>query len=136
MANSFNKTTINFWLDTFLLVVFLVLCWCTVVLRYVFPVAIQAEGWTIWGLDYLAWTDIQFITLCVLTVGILLHLMMHWTWICGVVENWNRKRRGTAANKGDTGVRTIWGVGMLIVLLNIVGFAVAAAALSIQSPTP
>lgn len=136
MANSFNKTTINFWLDTFLLVVFLVLCWCTVVLRYVFPVAIQAKGWSIWGLDYLAWTDIQFITLCVLTAGILLHLMMHWTWICGVVENWNRKRRGTTATKGDTGVRTIWGVGMLIVLLNIVGFAVAAAALSIQSPTP
>lgn len=136
MANSFNKTTINFWLDTFLLVIFLVLCWCTVVLRYVFPIAIQAEGWAIWGLDYLAWTDIQFITLCVLTVGILLHLMMHWTWICGVVESWNRKRRGSAAPKGDTGVRTIWGVGMLIVLLNIVGFAVAAAALSIQNPTP
>ena len=133
---AFNKTNINFWVDVFMLVVFLVLCWCSVVTRFVFPVATKSEGWTLWGLDYLAWTDIQFATLCLMLATVILHVMLHWSWICGVIENWNRKRRGTnAAGKGDTGNRTLWGVGILIVLLNILGLGIAVAALSIHDPT-
>jgi len=137
MAKTWNKTVVNFWLDTLLLLVFLLLCWSSVVIRFVFPVANNAEGWMLWGLDYLAWTDIQFVTLCVLAAAVLLHIMLHWTWICGVIEGWQRRRRGeTAQSKTDTGSRTIWGVGLLIVLCNVVGAAIAAAALSIQGPTP
>ena len=131
----FNKTNINFWVDVFLLFIFLLLCWASVVIRFVFPVATKSEGWTLWGLDYLAWTDIQFGTLCVMLASVILHVMLHWTWICGVIENWNKKRRGsTAVGKSDTGNRTLWGVGALIVLLNVLGLAIAIAALSIQEP--
>ena len=137
MAKYFNKTTTNFWLDTFLLMVFLMLCWSSVVLRYVFPAATEAEGWLLWGLGYLAWADIQFATLCVFAASILLHVMLHWTWVCGVVENWQRKRRGTASTaKADVGNRTLWGVGLLIVICNVLGLGIAAAALTIQAPTP
>jgi len=31
--------------------------------------------------------------------------------------------------------RTLWGVGLLIVIVNLIGAIVAAAALTIQSPT-
>ncbi len=134
---AFNKTNINFWVDVFLLVVFLLLCWSSVVIRFVFPVATKSEGWTLWGLDYLAWTDIQLGTLCVMLASVILHVMLHWSWICGVIENWNKKRRGsTAVGKADTGNRTLWGVGALIVLLNVLGLAIAIAALSIQEPLP
>jgi hypothetical protein len=137
MSKRFNKTHINFWLDSFLLLTFLLLCWSSVVIRYVFPTATRSEGWQLWGLDYLAWTDIRFATLSVLTAAILLHVMLHWTWVCGVVENWLRKRRGTAVmGMADTGSRTLWGVSLLIVLLNVLGLGIAAAALSIQGPTP
>ena len=132
-----SKTTINFWLDAFLLFTFLTMCWCSVVLRYVFPVATKSEDWSLWGMNYLAWADIQFATLCVMAAAILLHVMLHWTWVCGMVENWQRKRRGVAAGaKADTGNRTLWGVGLLIVILNVLGVGIAAAALSIQGPTP
>ena len=137
MAKTLNKTVINFWLDLLLLVIFLLLCWSAVVVRYVFPSAMTSEGWTLWGLDYLAWTDVQFVTLCVFAAAILLHVMLHWTWVCGVIENWARKRRGAAGKeKSDTGSRTLWGVGLLIVICNVLGLGIAAAALSIQGPTP
>lgn len=137
MANRFSRTSINFFLDAFLLVNFLTLCGVSVVLRYVFPTATESEGWTLWGLDYLEWTDIQFVTLCVLFAAILLHVMLHWTWICGVVTKWNRKRSGKAAvGKEDTGASTLWGVGLLIVIINVLGLGIAAAALSIKSPLP
>ena len=135
MAKSISKTTINFWLDFFLLIIFLLLCWSAVIVRYVFPAATKTEGWTLWGLDFLAWNDIQFALLCVLLAAVLLHVMLHWTWVCGVIESWLRKRRGKDAAKGDTGNRTLWGVGLLIVLLNILGLGIAAAALTVQGPT-
>jgi len=135
MAKKFSKTNVNFWLDTFLLVVFLVLCWVSIVLRYVFPSAGNAEGWTLWSLDYLAWSDLQFFTLCVLASGILLHVMLHWTWVCGVVFNWQRKRHGgKSATIQDSGSGTIWGVGLLIVICNVLGVAIAAAVLTVQGP--
>ena len=136
MPKKITKTDVNFWLDTFLLCVFLILCWVSIILRYAFPAPGLTEGWTLWGLDYLAWTDIQFITLCVLASGILLHVMLHWTWVCGVVSNWQRKRQGVdATGNHDSGSRTIWGVGLLIVICNIVGLGIAAAVLTIQGPT-
>lgn len=135
MSKHFNKTHINFWLDTFLLLAFLLQCWISVVIRYSFPAATLAQGWELWGLDYLVWIDIQFASLCGFAAAILLHVMLHWTWVCGVIENWLRKRRGTpAAAKADTGSRTLWGVGLLIVILNVLGFGIAVAALSVQGP--
>ncbi len=134
MARKLTKTDFNFWLDTFLLVVFMVLCWSTVIVRYVFPVATKSEGWTLWGLDYLAWTDVQFVTLAILAASVLLHVMLHWSWVCGVVAGWARKRQGTAAPKQDNGSRTLWGVALLIAICNVVGLAIAAAVLMIQGP--
>lgn len=138
MAMKFNKTVTNFWLDTFLLLNFLVLCWASIVLRYVFPPAEKSSGWTIWGWGYNAWADMQFISLCVLAAGILLHVMLHWSWVCGVVAKWRRDRSKQAAsgNKTDTGTGTLWGVGLLILICNLVGLGIAAATLSIQGPTP
>ena len=135
MAKRINKTIINFWVDVSLLIIFLLLCWIVIVLRYVFPVAAQAEGWKLWGYDYLAWSDLHFATLCAMLGTVLLHVMLHWTWVCGVIENWQRKRKGeTGGNKADTGNRTLWGVGLLIVILNVLGLAIAVAALSIEAP--
>lgn len=136
MKQRITKTGINFCLDAFLLTTFLLVCWSSVVVRYVFPPALRVEGWSLWGLSYLAWTDIQFGCLCVMAASVLLHVMLHWTWVCGVVANWHRKRHGiVAAAKQDSGSRTLWGVGLLIVIINILGLGIAVAALSIQGPT-
>ena len=135
MSKQFSKTTINFWLDSFLLCILMFLCWTAVVVRYVFPQANQAEGWTLWGWNYLAWTDLQFGALCLLVAAVLLHVMLHWTWVCGVVVSWQRKRRGeTGAGLLDSGSRTLWGVGLLIAIINVLGVAIAAASLSLQAP--
>ncbi|MCO6459524.1 MAG: DUF4405 domain-containing protein [Pirellulaceae bacterium] len=127
-----SKTILNFWLDCLLLVVFLTLVWVSVILRFVFPAATVAEGWTLWGWTYLQWSGFQFGVLCVMVLCVLLHVMLHWSWVCGVVVTRLLPRGDKKAR--DDGSWTLYGVGLLIVLLNLMGLAIAAAALTIRNP--
>jgi len=120
---------INLCLDAALLVAFAALCGVAVVVRFVFPPGPAAAGWSLWGLDYDAWSGIQFGLLAALAGGILVHVMFHWSWICNVIA-------ARLATKGrvDDGMQTIYGVGLLIALLNAIGIFVAAALLTIRGP--
>ena len=129
-----HQTIINFWLDSLLLLNFLLLVWVSVIVQFIFPPATTASGYTLWGMAVGGWMDIQFGVLAIFCLGILLHLMMHWSWVCGVLSTrfmrtWNGKKRVM-----DDGQRTILGVGLMIVLLNIMGLGIAAAALAMESP--
>jgi hypothetical protein len=126
-----TRTSINLLLDTALLIAFSLLIWTGTVVRFVFPPGPEAKGWSLWGLGYDQWATIHFATISILTLGILLHLMLHWNWVCGVVAT--RLARNKKM-KIDDGTQTLYGVGLLIVLLNVLGLAVATAALNIQSP--
>ncbi len=132
-SRKITRTDVNFWLDTSLLVVFLALIFVTVVVRFLFPPVEDARQWSLWSLTMTEWLDVQFAILCFFTLGVVLHLMLHWTWICGVITQrvlW-RQRKGYT---WDDGMRTIFGVGLMIVILNVLGGLIAFAALTIQHP--
>jgi hypothetical protein len=122
---------INLLLDIALLVLFVMLCVAAVIVRFVFPPGPAAKGWLLWGLDYDAWSGIQFGLLATLAVGILVHVMLHWSWVCNVAAA-RLSRAGRI--RIDDGLQTIYGVGLLIVLLNVIGITVAAAMLTIKGP--
>ena len=122
---------INLALDAALLVNFVAVCIAAVIVRFVFPPGLASREWVLWGLDYDAWAGIQFALLAVLAVGILVHVMFHWSWVCNVLAA--RLSRG-GKGRVDEGMQTIYGVGLLIVLLNVIGITVAAAWLTIRPP--
>ena len=129
-----NQTIINFWLDALLLIGFLVLIWVTVVIRFVFPSAGSSAGYVLWGMKLSEWLDFQFGVLACFAFGILLHLMLHWGWVCGILGSRFLRSRDGGKRKLDDGQRTILGVGLLIVILNVLGLGIAAAVMSIQAP--
>lgn len=122
---------INLALDTLLLATFVALCAVSVIVRFVFPPGPGAKGWWLWGLDYDAWAGIQFGLLAVFTVGVLVHVMLHWSWVCNVLAT---RLSSSKKARVDEGLQTIYGVGLLIVLLNVIGITVAAAWLTIRGP--
>jgi hypothetical protein len=126
-----SRSVFNLLLDTTLLVAFSVLVWAAAIVRFVFPPGPDARGWLLWSLDYDQWTTIQFGLISILTLGILLHVMLHWSWVCGILA---AKLSRNKKAKIDDGTQTLYGVGLMIVLLNLLGLAIAAAALSIRGP--
>jgi hypothetical protein len=125
-----SRAQINFLLDTLLLILFCAIMATAVIVRFVFPPGTDAAGWQLWGYSYDAWCSLQFGLIAALALGILIHLMLHWSWVCGiVVTQFARNKRA----KIDDGTQTIFGVGLLIVLLNVLGLVIATAALTIQS---
>ena len=130
--SAWSWSDVNLALDIVLLVVFVALCIAAVIVRFVFPPGPAARGWMLWGLDYDSWNGIQFALLALLAVGILVHVMFHWSWVCNVLAaRLSRSGRGRV----DDGLQTIYGVGLLIVLLNVIGITVAAAMLTITGPS-
>lgn len=117
-----HKTLINFWLDTTLLVLFVLQGWMLTVVQVVFPRG-SGDQWTIWGATALDWLDRLFATFCVFSVGVLLHVMLHWSWVCGTVST---RILGRKARKDD-GTQTLLGVGLLVVLLHLFAAGVLAA---------
>lgn len=128
---AWSWTDINFWLDAALLFMFVALCWCATVIRFVFPPAEAAKDWRLWTADYDQWCSLQFGLLAALALGILVHVMLHWSWVCNVAAS--RWSKGKTA-RIDEGTQTLYGVGLLIVLLHVIAAGVAAAAIMIQRP--
>ena len=129
--SGWSWSDVNLTLDIGLLLVFVGLCIAAVIVRFVFPPGPAAAGWMLWGLDFDSWNGIQFALLAVLAVGVLVHVMFHWSWVCNVLAS---RLSRTGRGRVDDGMQTIYGVGLLIVLLNVIGITVAAAMLTIRGP--
>ena len=129
-----SRTTVNFFLDLTLLVLLLLLLWCSLVVRFVFPPGASAAEWTVMGWSHGTWMTFQFAALCLLTFAILIHVMLHWNWVCGVIASYLGKSRGGKKIRISEGIRTLYGVGFLIVLLHLLGLGIAIAALTLHGP--
>lgn len=125
-----SRTGVNFWLDALLLMLFVALATVSVIVRFIFPPGPQAAGWLLWGWTFSEWHDAQFTLLCVLAFGILVHVMLHWNWVCSVAAHRVSKWLGRPS-QADEGTQTVLGVGLMIVILNIIGLVAAVAKLTI-----
>jgi hypothetical protein len=127
-----SRATINLLLDATLLVAFSLLAFSAVIVRFIFPPGPEAKGWYLWSLSFDQWASVQFAMVAVLALGIVVHLMLHWSWICGVIAT--RLARDKKA-KLDEGTQTLYGVGLMIVIFNILGLVIAVASLTVRPPT-
>ena len=125
-----SKTLINFWLDVALMAAFTALSLVSVIVQFVFPPGTAAKDWVLWNMNYGQWCSLQFGLHCFLGLGIVVHVMLHWTWVCGVIS---RKLLGQR-ELPDDGIRTVYGVGLLIVLLLTGAAVVGLAMMTIQMP--
>ena len=125
-----SRTILNFWLDVLLAINFVTLCITAVIVQFVFPPGISARGVSLWGMSYGQWCSLQFSLLAILALAVLLHVMLHWTWVCSVLT----KRILKKTTLPDEGIRTIYGVGLFICLLLLGAITIGAAQWMIVLP--
>lgn len=130
-----SRTIVNLLLDVVLMLILLFLVGSACVVRFVFPPGTAAKGWKLWGMDYDAWANVEFITLCVILLAVLVHVMLHWNWVCSVIAARVFQLKGTGSRL-DEGTQTLYGVATLIAFLGAIGILLALATLTVRSPTP
>lgn len=126
-----SVAVMNLWLDSFLMLDTVLLGMVSAVLRIVFPAPTVADGWSLWGWTSDQWYDVQFGCLCVLGIGAVAHVTLHWNWVCGVVSTQILRVRG----RTHESMKTIYGVGLLIALLHLMAAVVIAAMFCVQRPS-
>jgi hypothetical protein len=128
---SMSKTTVNFLLDALLLFTFMTVAVVGAVVRFVFPPGTLADGWIIWGSGYDAWVGLWFNLVAAFALMVLVHVMLHWSWVCGVIAQRLSKRAGRTI-RIDEANQTLYGVALLVVLFTTAGIVVGAAQWSVS----
>ena len=125
-----SRATLNFWLDSGLMVLFISLAIVATIVQFVFPPGTGARGWALWGMDFNQWSSLQYGLICAFGFASVIHVMLHWSWVCTIVTRKLLKQTETP----DDGIQTILGVGLLIGLLLISALIVGTAMMTIQMP--
>lgn len=125
-----SRAAINFGLDATALTVLLTVLWTRIVAFYVVPTPRAGESaLVLWGLDHAGWDALNFWLTMAFAIVILVHLILHWTWVSQFVhqrvKRWTRSR--TVLNAGT---QTMYGVGFLILVLMTAGSLLAVAAVA------
>jgi hypothetical protein len=108
--------TINFVVDFVSLLVLLAIAATGLVLKYVLPPGIRGgRGLRLWDLSRHDWGDIHFWLSVTLAGLVVVHVALHWTWVCAVVARWFRSQAGNAS-KLSAGRRTAYGGAFLLVV--------------------
>jgi hypothetical protein len=126
-----TRTGVNFLLDAVLLTMFSAILAIAAILRFVFPPTNSAAGWRLWGWQLEQWHELLFGAIGLFALAVLLHVMLHWNWVCGVIASklskWlDRSVRIEEASK------TLWGVSLLIGIFSVLAILLVLAALTIQ----
>ncbi len=112
-----------------LAIIFLVQAWMLAVLHVVFPRG-AGNDWKIWGATPLDWSEALFTLYCVFSVGVIVHVMFHWAWICGVVAT---RLLGRKAGRDD-GTHTLIGVGVIVFLIHLLMGGILVARMALVAP--
>lgn len=131
---SISNNAFNFIVDSIMVVSGMCVLAATMILAFVFPAPSASAGYSVWGYGYDGWVRFLISNISIFLVLILLHIILHWVWVCMFVTSRLSKRLGRKITLDDS-AKTIWGVVVLIVVLTIVAIFVGAASFALVEPT-
>jgi hypothetical protein len=119
------RATLNFLIDAATFIVMLSMASTGVLLRFVLPPG-SGERRAVWDLTRHEWGDVHFWLAAALGGFVLVHLALHWGWVCGFVSR--RFRATDAPTRPTSGLRrNLLGLAAVAVIVFLVGGFVWAA---------
>lgn len=115
-----KRNTLNFVVDALCLLAMFCLMVTGAVIRFILPPGTGGRHGdgplkTLWGLGRHDWGDIHYCLAIGLAVFVLIHLILHWTWLCATAQ---RLIRGadTSARQAAPVSRHAYGIGLLLLV--------------------
>ena len=111
-----RKVTLNFIIDLAACVVMILLAATGLVVRYVLPAGSSGRGGgsqaLLWELGRHDWGAVHFWLSVALGVLIVLHIVLHWTWVCTTTRRYlpSFAQWPSSTSKG---VQNLYGIGLL-----------------------
>lgn len=130
---TWSRTIVNWTLDVVLAMSLLVAIWTAAIVEFVFPKGADGDWCRLWGWSRADWSRIHFGCLFLFALLALVHLMLHWSWVCGVVSQRLSRRLGRRVALADA-EQTLVGVALLVGSLVVMGGLFVAALLALESP--
>ncbi|NLX14166.1 MAG: DUF4405 domain-containing protein [Phycisphaerales bacterium] len=118
-----RRNTLNYLVDFATLLAILVMVATGLVIRFVLPPGTGGgrggRGFVLWGLGRHDWGDVHFWASVVLGVLLVVHVALHWSWVCTV--SYRLLRGAEAAGSPSPAKRNAYGVAFLVILIVIFG---------------
>jgi hypothetical protein len=117
-----GKSRLNYAVDFLTLLLILAMIGTGIVIRYVLPPGSGGHGGgerlLLWGLDRHEWGGLHFWLAVALSAVMLLHVALHWKWICGITRRWIGRVRGGGVRASR---RAAYGVAFFALVALLVG---------------
>ena len=125
-----TRNDTNFWLDAALLITFICILVLTSITQYVFPEARAAADCALFGWSFDDWRLAQSVSIVVFATLVVLHLVLHWAWVMGVIAGRVSRHLGRRVRVVEP-MTTLYGVAFLTLCLGLIAAAVVVAELQI-----
>jgi len=126
-----RKGTVNFVLDAVSLVAMLAIAATGLLMKFVLPPG--SGSLSVWGLGRHAWGGIHFWLAAALIVLLVLHVALHWAWVCASTRGVALRRPPRERTRG----RRDTALGFIVLActtLVLAGFVAAARASIVGTP--
>lgn len=122
-----RRNTLNFILDALTLLGVMALVTSGFLMRWVLPPGSRGGGGkSLWGWGRHDIGDAHFYIATGLVLLLVLHVALHWTWVCGIVGLWAR-RKGEEIRRIRPLTRNLTGAAFLtVIVVGVGGFLMGA----------
>jgi len=113
-----NRALLNFFIDLATFLVLLAMIGTGLLVRFVLPPG-TGERLSVWSYSRHDWGDVHFWLAVGLGALVLVHLLLHWNWVCSVVGRWVRSSRAavrprSALRRNLVGSAVLLGTAVLV----------------------
>ena len=131
-----RRNSLNYLVDVITLLVMFSMVATGLVIRFVLPPGtggrLGGAGKVLWECDRHDWGDIHFWLAAILGCLLLLHVALHWNWVCVTTRRFIRPGKAIA-EKNITGTNNLYGIAFLSVIFGVFSLLFWIASASVDT---